>query len=205
MMAAMLRATALFVLLAPAAAHAQAIDPAARAAVIAAQQEQAARKAYRVVSQTTDLVHKHSASEMLAYVAPDRYHSMDLDGLVQLQVIRIGSKGWMRARSEPWQPEITDSASVLRWFRGPAAIDDAGHTLLEARALGEADLRGARTRMYEYALARDADRLRVKMWVAVATGLPVKFEADVKRGTSHDRVTWDIEYDDTIQIMPPVK
>jgi hypothetical protein len=183
------------------ASGAQAGNAAARESIVKAQRAQASQRAY-VVNTTMTLETGVSANTMLSYVAPDRYHSMDLDG-PQMQVIRIGDRGWMRAKDDPWQPEIVNTANTLRRLRGPVAIDDAGYTVDSAQALGAGNHPREPTDLYEYVVKRDAETARVKMWVSKRSGLPISYEADVTNGTQREKSTWHVQYDDTIKIDPP--
>jgi hypothetical protein len=176
-------------------------NPPARDSIASAQRAQAGKRSY-VVNSTLTLDTGVSANALLAYVAPDRYHSSDLDGPM-MQVIRIGERGWMRAGDDPWQPQIVDTAAALRRLRGPVAIDEAGYQLQSAQSLGPGNHPREPTALYEYVVTRDAETARVKMWVSNATGLPISYEAEVTNGTSREKATWHIQYDDTITVEPP--
>jgi len=205
-MSAMLKvAVVLTVMLAAAPAAAQKVDPAARAAIVKAQQAQAAKLSYRVVNQTTRGDNAETVKAELIYVAPDRYHSKDLDGVVRAQVIRIGDSGWMKFGNEAWQAELFASSRTMRWFRGPIAIDDKEYKLLEARRLGSDQQPGGKASAYEYVVAKDDETLRVKMWVLDATGLPIRFDGDHRMGKDKDLVRWDVVYDEPLKVEPPVK
>lgn len=186
-------------------AAAQKVDTAARAAIVKAQQAQAAKPSYRVVQRTKRGATGELISAELIYVAPDRYHMRDLDGILEAQVIRIGAEGWMRTKGYPWGTELVLSVRGLQWFRGPYALGSAGFTLVDAKALGAEEQPRGMTKTYEYTVRDDNETLRVKMWVLDATGLPIRYEGEHRMRTDTDGVRWDIAYDEPLKVDRPVK
>lgn len=176
----------------------------ARSAIMKAQQAQASMRAYSVVSRSTDLPTGQTLSSTLIFVSPDRYHAIDHEGAHPMQTIRVGDRGWMKFGSGPWEPELMDSIGVLTRFRGPTAIDDPRYELQEARALGALDLQGIKTLLYQYIVVGRGETSRVQLWISRGAGLPVRFEEEFANDLVKQKVSWEIEYDSSLSVEPPV-
>lgn len=194
---------AVFVLvLSPVPGLAQTIDPAARAAILEAQRAQAAVSGYGVNAVSVDLVRGHSTLPgRMVHVRPDRYHYSDSES----QTIAIGARSWIRGAQGRWELVDFDASRLMRNLSGPFRIDEDGYQLREARALGSGEHPREKTRRYEYVVANEEaqETMRVKVWVSVGPGLPIKYQAEHTLGRDRSRVTWDIDYDKKYRVDPP--
>lgn len=186
---------------------AQTVDAASRAAILRAQQAQAAQRAYSVgLTMTTTerpdgIAPVEMASSRLVHVAPDRYHHWETSGVFPHELVKIGTEIWSRNDARSWKPEM--DASTWGVLRSPPALDAPGYRVTEAIRSAPAEVNGIRCARYQYALAKGDETYRVTMWVSPTLNLPIKYTATgtlVGKGLW----TWEIVYDSALTVERPV-
>ena len=83
-------------------------------------------------------------------------------------------------------------------------IDSRFHSLKEAQALGLREIQGHKTLGYRYTVVGQGETSRVQAWVSQETGLPARFEEEFENDLVKQNVSWDVTYDSSLAVEPPV-
>jgi hypothetical protein len=174
----------------------------ARAAVLQAIQAHLAAGPYRVVASTTagdNTVAMHGE-----VILPDRFHLFSsVSGAPEREYIIIGPATYANMNGA-WSPLPIDLSGMVANFidrLDPAAISDV-------RLVGPDAVDGTPAIAYTYTYTNTVDGALIanheKIWVGVASGLPVKQTVDGEAGGTAYHSEQVIEYDSGITIEAPV-
>ena len=180
-----------------------ALDP--RDAVIKSQRATLNAGPYRtnnVITATTG-----SLTMIGEVVPPDRYHIVTETAQGKTEIIVVENKTYQKT-GDRWVVSPINAAALVRSLMNTMTAEFE-KSISNAKLVGPEVLNGVPTLVYTYesSIVLDTSTVtsKVKLWVAVATGLPVRQEIDGEVGAIKSKTVQTIEYDPTIKIeAPPV-
>ena len=130
-----------------------------------------AAKSFRAT--VTDVKKGQQLSQM-DFVAPDRYHIRNGQG--QMEQILIGDDAYTLIDGKRVKlPMPIKVGRIVGQYRNQSTLDELARDL-EVTALGDDSVDGIATKVYAYTVTEPA-RSDVKVWVGVASGMPVQLES----------------------------
>lgn len=151
---------------------------------------------------------------LVEFVAPDRYHMvMEATGsnsrMTGIEMIRVGTKIYMKSAERPWQEAPTDVSRFLSGFRDPKILDELRKSI-DIKFIGPDTLDGIPMLVYHYTFVGDkpaeaSGSSGTKVWVAATDGLPRKTESESEVGGRTRKLTSNFyDYNTDIKIEPPL-
>jgi len=139
------------------------------------------------------------------YVAPDRYHVMYLGGTgAGMEMIMIGNQSYMKPNGGTWSKMPGDAKSVptLR----DSFTEEGLKTLSDVKFEGDDTVDGKPALVYSYKNVTPVGNypFTAKMWVAKATGVPIKIYAEYTNGMLKN-MTVNYDTESPVTIEPPIK
>jgi hypothetical protein len=137
----------------------------------------------------------------LEFVAPDRFRIMNTTGP---EMVIVGKNVYLEHEGR-WQKVPGDLGASVPDMR--KAWDEEGRKwFTDVKYVGEDTANGKPTHVYTYHNkgAEGIGENDSKIWIGKSNGLPVRIEANYKKGTLRS-MTIDYDYDSDISIEPPVK
>jgi hypothetical protein len=136
-------------------------------------------------------------------VWPDRYH-ITTD---QMEAIIIPGKSYMKQPGGAWQMLPVDMSQMIQGFRAEA-MKGAMSGTTNIKDLGTSEVDGQAVHGYEYdstaTVMGQSSSAHVKMWIATATGLPVRQEIDGKAMGHKSRTVQDYDFTSPVKIEAPL-
>ncbi len=174
----------------------------ARTAVLQALQAHLTAGPYRVVASTT--AGENTVAVHGEVILPDKFHLFSsVSGAPEREYIIIGSATYAKVNGA-WSRLQLDLSGMLANFidrLDPAAISDVA-------LVGPEDVNGTTTIAYTYTYTNTVNGALItnheKIWVAVASGLPVKQTVDGEVSGTAYHAEQTLVYDSTITIEAPM-
>lgn len=138
------------------------------------------------------------------YVAPDRYHITYLAGTGSgMEMIMIGNQSYMKTGGK-WSKFPGSSNSSIPTLRD-SFTEDGLKTLTDVKFEGDETVDGKPSLVYSYKNVTPAGNypFSSKIWVAKATGLPMKIVVDYTNGALK-QMTVNYDTESPVTIEPPI-
>ena len=138
------------------------------------------------------------------YVAPDRYHISYLGGTgAGMEIIYIGNQTYMKTGGK-WSKTPGDSNSAIPTLRD-SFTEEGLKTLTDVKYENEDTVDGKPALVYTYknVTPKGGYPFSSKIWVAKATGLPLKIVVDYTNGMLK-QMTVNYDTESPVTIEPPI-
>ena len=134
---------------------------------------------------------------------PDRYHIVT----DQMEAIILPGKSYMKQPGQGWQLMPIDLGQMVAGFRAEAMKDSIANTT-NVKDLGASEINGHAVRGFEYdstaKVMGQTSSAHCKMWIDVATGLPVRQEVDGQAMGHKSHTVQDYDFASPVKIEAPI-
>src|SRR5678816_216960 len=134
---------------------------------------------------------------------PDRFHIVT----EQMEAIIIPGKSYMKQPGSGWQVIPVDLSQMVAGFRAEAMKDSMASTT-NVKELGTSEVNGHQVRGFEYdssaTIMGQTSKAHCKMWLDVATGLPVRQEVDGEAMGHKSKTVQDYDFTSPVKVEAPI-
>lgn len=164
---------------------------------------------YRV---TTTIVSDDTTMEMTGEVIPpDKMHNKTMIDDQPMEMLMVGEQSWMKL-GDDWQEMPGGAALTIEQALG-FSVDELDKMITDVAYVGVESLNSVDAAVYTFTndtskseALKDMDvKSTVKLWVNIASGLPIQQEIAGEAMGIKSTSTQMIEFDDSITIEPPVQ
>jgi len=139
-------------------------------------------------------------------ILPDRFHLVTQTGQTSMEFIIVGTKTYQKT-GNTWSLFPVDVGTLTQSLLS-GLTEETQKGITDVKFVGTEAVNGKPARVYTFAssvtVAGQQVNSTIKMWVDVASGLPVKDEIQGEYAGIKSKTAQQIEYDKSIKIEAPI-